>query len=128
MKLSNLLRDFKKPFIIGELGINHNGDVSKALQMIEFAMECGVSAVKFQTFKANRIVGNQNQLFSYKSNHNFVTEPMLDMFKRNEFTKEEWQEIILYCKENNVPFFTTPQNFEDFELFAQSSVDISFVC
>ena len=124
MKLSNLLRDFKKPFIIGELGINHNGDVSKALQMIEFAMECGVSAVKFQTFKANRIVGNQNQLFSYKSNHNFVTEPMLDMFKRNEFTKEEWQEIILYCKENNVPFFTTPQNFEDFELFAQSSVDI----
>jgi N,N'-diacetyllegionaminate synthase len=124
LKLSNLIRDFEKPFIIGELGINHNGDVRKALQMIEFAMECGVSAVKFQTFKANKIVGNQSQLFSYKSNRDSVTEPMLDLFKRNEFNRDQWQEIISYCKENSVPFFTTPQNFEDFELFASNSVDL----
>jgi N,N'-diacetyllegionaminate synthase len=124
LKLSELIRDHEKPFIIGELGINHNGDVKKTLQMIDYAMECGVSAVKFQTFRASKIVRNSIEPFTYMSKQKIITEPMLHMFRRNEFTNGEWKEIITYCKEKNVPFFTTPQNYEDFNLFLENFVDI----
>ena len=71
------------PYIIAEVGINHNGSVDRCIEMIEVAAEAGVDAVKFQTFVADELCGDSTQLFSYHSQGK-VTEPMLDMFKRNE--------------------------------------------
>ena len=45
----------KKPYIIAEIGVNHNGDLNLAIRSIEAAAKCGANAVKFQTFKAERI-------------------------------------------------------------------------
>ena len=59
-KIKNkILKNFGKPFITAEVGINHNGSIKKALKMIDVAKQSGCDAVKFQTFKADEIVQDQ---------------------------------------------------------------------
>src|SRR4051812_47952046 len=75
------------PFLIAEAGINHNGELPQAFKMIEVAKEAGATAIKFQTFKAEEFVGDPTLAYTYKSQGKEVTESMLDMFKRYEFSK-----------------------------------------
>ena len=77
------------PFIIAEAGINHNGDINIAKKMILAAKGAGCDAVKFQTFKASEFCGDPQQMFTYTSQGREVTESMLSMFSRYEFTKEQ---------------------------------------
>ncbi|WP_341322414.1 N-acetylneuraminate synthase family protein [Solibacillus sp. FSL H8-0523] len=112
-----------EPYIVAEVGINHNGDLNKAFEMIKVAKKSGVDAVKFQTFKAEEFVNDSTQMFSYKSQGQEITEPMLDMFKRYEFTKEEWQSIKSKCDELGITFLSTPQNESDLELLMQIGID-----
>lgn len=104
------------PYCIAEVGINHNGEIELAKRMIEVAKEAGADAVKFQTFKAEEFCGDPGQLFTYQSQGQSVTEPMLDMFKRYEFEPEQWKEIKLHCDSVGITFFSTPQNRSDLEL------------
>ena len=89
-----------KPFIIAEAGINHNGEIEKAIEMIKIAKKAGANAIKFQTFKAEEFVANPKQMFTYTSQGKEVTESMLEMFKRYEFSREEWFKIKQKCCEN----------------------------
>lgn len=102
-------------FIIAEVGINHNGDINIAKKMIDVAIECGVDAVKFQTFKAEDFISDKNEKYTYYSNGKKICESMYEMFKRYEFSKEEWIEISNYCVEKNIEFFSTPQNSTDLD-------------
>lgn len=102
-------------FIIAEIGINHNGDIKLAKEMVRAAKECGVDAVKFQTFKANEFIADPKETYTYYSQGEKVTESMLEMFQRYEFSKENWKEIADYCNELGIVFFTTPQNYSDLE-------------
>ena len=104
------------PYCIAEVGLNHNGDLQLAKQMIDVAKEVGADAVKFQTFKAEEFCGDPEQLFTYQSQGQTVTESMLDMFKRYEFPEHYWQEIKSYCGEACIEFFSTPQNRSDLDL------------
>ena len=113
-------------FIVAEVGINHNGDVILAKKMIDVAKECGVDAVKFQTFKAEEFVSNPDQTYTYKSQGKLVTESMLEMFKRYEFSEGEWKEIFNYCKNMNIICFSTPQNPSDLD-FLLKTVDLSII-
>lgn len=110
------------PFIVAEVGINHNGELEKAFQMITLAKEAGVDAVKFQTFKAEEFVGNKDQMFTYKSQGEEITESMLEMFKRYEFTREEWKAIKQRCDEEGILFLSTPQNKSDLELLLELGI------
>lgn len=112
----------KEPFIILEAGINHNGDINIAKNMIIEAKRLGANAVKFQTFKADEFVGDQNLLFTYSSQGKEITESMLDMFKRYEFTFEEWHIIKKFCDNEGIIFLSTPQNFSDMELLLELGV------
>ena len=103
-------------YIIAEAGINHNGSVKIAKQMIDVAKECKVDAVKFQTFTAEEFVNNEDETYEYKSQGKQIKEPMMKMFKRHEFTEEEWSEIVSYCNKKNLTFLSTPQNISDLEL------------
>ena len=80
------------PFIIAEAGINHNGDLKKALKMIKIAKIAGAHAIKFQTYHATEMVSDKKLKYSYKSQGKKVTESMLEMFQRYEFSKNQWQE------------------------------------
>lgn len=79
------------PFIIAEVGINHNGDINIAKKMILVAKDIGVDAVKFQTFYAKDFIQDRSLMYTYKSQGKEVTEPMIDMFERCEFTAKEWR-------------------------------------
>ena len=113
-------------FIVAEVGINHNGDVILAKKMIDVAKECGVDAVKFQTFRAEEFVSNPDEAYTYKSQGKLVTESMLEMFKRYEFSEGEWKEIFNYCKNMNIICFSTPQNPSDLD-FLLKIVDLSII-
>ncbi len=113
-------------FIIAEVGINHNGDVNSAKKMIDVAKECGVDAIKFQTFKAEEFVSDPDETYTYKSQGREVTESMLEMFKRYEFSEGEWREILNYCKDMNIICFSTPQNPSDLD-FLLKTVDLPII-
>jgi len=111
------------PFVIAEAGINHNGDLATALKMVDAAVLSQVDAIKFQTFKAEQFCGDPEQMFTYTSQGKEITEPMLNMFKRMEFTKKEWFEIKAYCVDKNIMFLSTPQNPSDLELLLEIGID-----
>jgi len=110
------------PFIIAETGINHNGKIDIAYQMIEIAKKSGANAVKFQTFIAKEFVGDSTQPYTYKSQGKEVTEPMLDMFKRCEFSREQWYLIKKKCDDLGIMFLSTPQNKSDLDLLLDIGV------
>ncbi len=111
-----------EPFVVAEVGINHNGDLALALEMIRVAAKAGCDAVKFQTFRAAEFVNNRMQLFTYRSQGREVTESMLDMFERHELTLSAWQAIKAECDAVGITFFSTPQNPSDLQLLLQLGV------
>lgn len=110
-----LIGDGQPCFLVAEVGINHNGDIGLAKQMIDVAIECGVDAIKFQTFKAEEFVACAGGSYTYRSQGKEVTESMYEMFKRYEFSREEWGTIFAYCKDRDITFFSTPQNPSDLD-------------
>jgi len=102
-------------FIIAEIGINHNGIVSLAKETIKAAKDAGADAVKFQTFKAEEFIVDSDLTYTYESQGKEITESQMEMFKRYEFSDEEWLEIVNFCNINEIVCFTTPQNKSDLD-------------
>lgn len=117
-----LISDEHEPFIVAEVGINHNGSLETALEMIEAARAAGADAVKFQTFRAAELVANREQLFTYRSQGKEVTESMLAMFERYELAADAWKTIKAACERAGVIFFSTPQNRSDLDLLLDVGV------
>lgn len=111
------------PYCIAEVGINHNGSLDRAIEMVDVAKSSGVDAVKFQTFSADQLCGDPQQMFTYQSQGKTITEPMLDMFRRNEMSRSDWDRIKDYCVSAGITFFSTPQNVSDLELLSEVGVD-----
>jgi len=112
----------KNPFIIAEAGINHNGSLSKALQMVKIAKKVGADAIKFQTFRASEIVLNNKLQYSYKSRGVLKRESMQKMFKRCEFSEKEWRKIKKICLKQKIIFLSTPQNINDLRLLMRLGI------
>lgn len=98
----------EKAFIIAEAGVNHNGDMKLAKRMIDVAVEAGVDAVKFQTFKAEKLILKNIDKAPYQKVTTNRNETQYDMLKRLEVTKEQTVELIEYCKGKNIIFLSTP--------------------
>lgn len=116
---NQVLKNYGRPFIVAEAGINHNGELIKAFKMIEVAKQSGADAVKFQTFRAEEFCGNKSQMFTYQSQGKSVTESMFEMFKRYEFDYDDWFKIKHKCDDENILFLSTPQNRSDLDLLLQ---------
>lgn len=124
IKIGNfLIGENQPPFVIAEAGINHNGDLTTAFAMIDAAKNASVDAIKFQTFKAEDFCGDPEQLFTYQSQGKEITEPMLNMFKRMEFTNEQWLQIKQYTDKKEIMFLSTPQNTADLNLLLDIGID-----
>lgn len=110
------------PFIVAEVGINHNGEIEKAFQMIRTAKDAGANAVKFQTFSADEFVGDSSQMYTYRSQGLEITESMLEMFKRYEFSPDQWRKVKSKCDEEGILFLSTPQNRSDLDLLLELGI------
>lgn len=112
-------------FIIAEAGVNHNGDIKVAKQLIDIAAEAKADAVKFQTFKSENIVTKNAAKADYQKN-NLKTEELdqLSMLKKLELTKEQHFELIDYCKVKNIKFLSTPFDLESADFLFEIGMDI----
>ncbi|MDC3294879.1 N-acetylneuraminate synthase family protein [Candidatus Pelagibacter ubique] len=97
----------KKPYLIAEIGVNHNGKLSLAIQTIKAAAKAGADAVKFQMFNADEFMSKKKLLFKYKTKKGNKSENMYDMFKRLEFSEKWLSKIIQVCKRNKVDFLSS---------------------
>lgn len=95
-------------FIIAEAGVNHNGDMNLARKMIDVAAEAGADAVKFQTFKAEKLILKNIEKAPYQKITTNSNESQYDMLKHLEVTKEQIKELMEYCQKKNIIFLSTP--------------------
>jgi len=99
-------------FIIAEAGVNHNGSLELAKKLVDVAKEAGVDAVKFQTFKTEKIVSKFAPKAEYQIKNTGNNESQYEMIKKLELTEEEFIELYKYTKEKGLIFLSTPFDFE----------------
>ncbi len=96
-------------FIIAEAGVNHNGSIDLAKQLIDVAVEAGVDAVKFQTFKTENLVSKDAEKADYqKENMQNSDDSQFNMLKKLELDINTHNELISYCNSKNIMFLSTP--------------------
>ena len=100
-------------FIIAEAGVNHNGDLNMAFQLVDKAVEIGADCVKFQTFKASQIVTASSPKANYQLQVTDKNESQFEMLKKLELQKEDFAKIKSYCETKDILFLSTPYNKED---------------
>jgi len=107
--------------IVAEAGINHNGDLAVAMSMIRVAKAAGCDAIKFQTYFAESLCEPAIP-FTYKSRCREVTEDMQEMFKRNEFSVAQWNELKAECDGVGIEFMSTPMCKRSLDLVVELGV------
>jgi len=113
-----------KTFIIAEAGVNYNGSIDIAKKLISIAKEIGADAVKFQTFKAERLVCKSARKAEYQKNTTDADESQFDMIKRLELNEDAHRELICYCKNKNIIFLSTPFDLESIDLLNNLGLEI----
>lgn len=111
-----------KCYVIAEVGVNHNGSLALALELIEKAKEAGADCVKFQTFKADQIVTKNSPKAKYQLQVTDPGESQAEMLRKLEMSFEDYTHLIHKCKELNIDFLSTPYNKEDADFLAQFDV------
>ena len=97
-----------KVLIIAEAGVNHNGDMNTAKKLIDAAVNAGVDYVKFQTFKASKLVSPSAKKAEYQAkNIGDGDDSQFNMLKKLELSHENHLELMSYCNEKNIKFFST---------------------
>ncbi len=110
-------------YVIAEAGVNHNGRLDLALELVRQAKSTGADCVKFQTFKAAQIVTPEAPKANYQLQVTDPGESQFDMLKKLELQTEDWQKIMALCAELEIQFLSTPYNKEDADLLADLGVD-----
>ena len=104
-----------RTLIIAEAGVNHNGDLEKARQLIEVAAKAGADFVKFQTFKSEKVVTKTAKRAEYQDANTGNKDSQYEMIKRLQLTPEMHDEIIVHCRKNNIKFLSTGFDLESLE-------------
>lgn len=117
----------KRTLIIAEAGVNHNGDIAKAKALIDKGAEAGVDYVKFQTFKAEKLVTKQAQRASYQDKNTQNNDSQYEMLKKLELSQALHQELMDYCNQKGVKFLSTGFDSESLVFLAQLGITIAKV-
>ena len=113
----------KRTLIIAEGGVNHNGDIRMAKQLIDAAAHAGADLVKFQTFNASRQVTRIAKKADYQSQTTDGKESQHDMLQRLELTEAMHHELIAHCAMRNIGFFSTGFDIESINLLLSLGQD-----
>jgi len=97
-----------KTYIIAEAGVNHNGDINKAIEMVKAAADAGVDAVKFQTFKAENLASKKIAKADYQKKNTGESESQYEMLKALELKHKDHFILRDECQKYGVDFLSTP--------------------
>lgn len=106
-------------YVIAEAGVNHNGCIERALEMVRVAKECGADAVKFQTFKANTLVSKSAPLAKYQERNVKDCDSQFELIRRLELSESYHKVLMEECKRQSIDFMSTPFDIES-ALFLQN--------
>jgi N,N'-diacetyllegionaminate synthase len=113
----------QQTIIIAEAGVNHNGDIQLAKQLIDAAAAAGADFVKFQTFNANRLATRSAKKADYQTKATDNAESQHEMLRRLELTEAMHHELIAHCATRNIGFFSTGFDIESVDLLVSLGQD-----
>lgn len=99
----------KHTIIIAEAGVNHNGSLEIAKQLVDKAVDAGVDIIKFQTFKAEKLVSKSARQAEYQKKNigSKADDSQLNMLKKLELSEADHEELVGYCNQRGIKFFST---------------------
>lgn len=109
-------------FIIAEAGVNHNGKLELAKQLIDAAADAGADAIKFQTFKAESLVSTQAPKEKYQKLLTNKDESQYELIKKYELTKNQFIELMKYAKKRNIIFLSTPYDEQSADMLSDLGI------
>jgi N,N'-diacetyllegionaminate synthase len=131
-KPANLLKQVRflkvmlvsKVFIIAEAGVNHNGSIDLAKKLIDAAADAGADAVKFQTFKADRLATKLAHKADYQKSNTSVNESQYEMLKKLELDEDMHKAIIEHCKQQQIMFLSSAFDNESVDMLNNFGMSI----
>jgi len=105
---SRVVSHNRAPFFIAEAGVNHNGELDCAYRLIDAAKRVGADAVKFQSFRAERLVSKKTPKVAYQQSTTNRDETHYDMLKKLEIDEQFQRKLFRYCREQRILFLSTP--------------------
>ncbi|MDC0617565.1 N-acetylneuraminate synthase family protein [Candidatus Pelagibacter ubique] len=108
------------PFIIAEIGINHNGKLSNAFKLIDYAINAKCDAVKFQTINIKNLMIENSPLADYQKNRRFKN--MNDLISAYNFNHADFIKIKNYCDQKKIIFLSTP--FDEESAFFLNKIEV----
>ncbi len=120
---SRKIGDGAPAYIIAEAGLNHNGSLAIAKQLVDRAKETGCDAIKFQTFRASNRISKKIKAVKYAETIIGLEETLFDMFERLAMSFEQQKELFVYAKNKGMEIFSTPFDFESVDFL--NSLDVS---
>ena len=117
-----------RTLIIAEAGVNHNGDIKLAKKLIDIAADAGADYVKFQTFKADKLVSTSAKKAEYQIiNTDNAGETQLHMLQKLELSQKNHIELINHCNQKNIQFLSTAFDLESLEFLKSLNLKIGKV-
>lgn len=108
-----------RTYIIAEAGVNHNGSLDLAKRLIDAAADAGADAVKFQTFKADKLVSQAAPKAAYQIKNTDASESQYEMIQKLELDEAAHATLVLHCKSKGIEFLSTPFDLESLGMLAQ---------
>jgi len=112
------MTDRNHTIIIAEAGVNHNGNLDLALELVDHAAEAGADFVKFQTFKANNVASGEAKKADYQKKATDAAESQLEMLRRLELTPEAHRVLVKHCDKRGIAFLSTAFDLESLAFLA----------
>ncbi len=113
----------RKTLIIAEAGVNHNGDLELAKQIVKAAANAGADLVKFQTFTAERLAIDSAPKADYQNQTTDQKQSQFAMLRQLELTAEMHEQLIVYCSKQGIGFFSTGFDLESVDYLASLGAD-----
>lgn len=109
--------------IIAEAGVNHNGDIALACELVRVAAAAGADMVKFQTFVADRIVAATAVKADYQKASTDAHETQQEMIRRLELSRADHETLLAECRRNGIAFFSTGFDAESIDMLVELGLD-----
>lgn len=114
-----------KVIIIAEAGVNHNGSLQTAFELVDCAVEAGADYVKFQTFKANKLVSDKAQKAAYQIvNTQNDSETQFEMLRKLELSEENHEKLVEYSSSKGIKFFSTAFDLDSLNYLSKLGMDM----